>query len=408
MTLREIDEALTAWNNRLGAAAQNLMDLQAETTYQQLTGYGGAPKAAIIGVTATKVKPVVGAMTNVFQHFGLLNETIDRAAALRRNLPVLFGSDQKLAEIEALLCGKSIHLPPVDVPLEQRTLLSGVQNVECISPAELLDTMVSTFQVAKDAVMEVDCAWNNLQLMLDKTGARVASLRAQAGNLAPGSFAELDGVERSLAEMRGQVHADPLGASAGFESQIDPVLQRLEAAVEARKQLQRQIVDGLASARRVLESLAALHGDAVAACGEARLKIANCASLPLSSGDEKLIALRQWLDRLDKKCAEGKMDSLAVGLRSWNSAAEDCVQKERAVLNANRASIEARNELRGRLDALKAKARAYGAAEDERLVELAREAETLLYTRPTALDRATAAVTAYEETLNRARKREPA
>jgi len=92
MTLREIDDALAAWNSRLGAAAQNLMDLQAEPAYQQLAGTGGAPKAPTTGVTAVKVEPALGAMVNVFQHFGLLNETIDRAAVLRRNLPALFGN----------------------------------------------------------------------------------------------------------------------------------------------------------------------------------------------------------------------------------------------------------------------------------------------------------------------------
>jgi hypothetical protein len=61
--------------------------------------------------------------------------------------------------------------------------------------------------------------------------------------------------------------------------------------------------------------------------------------------------------------------------------------------------VEARNELRGRLDALKAKARAYGVAEKDGLAEAAQQAEKLLYTRPTPLERAAAAVTAYERML---------
>jgi hypothetical protein len=404
MTLREIDDALGAWNNRLGAAAQNLMDLQAEPTYQQLTGTGGVPKTQIAGVTAARVEPSLGAMVAVFQHFGLLNDTIVRAGALRRNLPTLFGSDQKLREIEELICGQSIHLPPVDVPLEQRTLLSGVQNVECISPDALLDTMVKAFQSAKDAVVAVDAAWNNLGLTLDRIGARIVSLRARAAALGSGTPAELDAVERALQAMRAKVQADPLGASDDLEAQIQPVLARVEAAVTARERLRQQIVDGLAAAHNQLDALAKLHGDTVAICAEARSKIADCASLPAPQADGEVAGLCEWLGRLDKKFAEGMQDPVAVGLRNWNLAAEDCVSKEKAACAANRARLDARNELRGRLNALKAKARVYGLAEDDARVELARQAELLLYTQPIPLDRAAAAIAAYEKTLNGAKE----
>lgn len=407
MTLQEIDDALTAWNSRLGAAAQNLMDLQAEPTYQQLTGSGGLPKTPITGVTAARVEPALGAMVTVFQHFGLLNETIDRAGALRRNRPNLFGGDQKLGEIEELLRGRSIHLPPVEVPLEQRTLLGGVQNVQCISPDDLLDTMVKAFQAAKDAVVAVDAAWTNLGLTLDRTGARIGSLRKRAAALGCVPPAELEAAERALQEMRAQVQADPLGASAGLDARIQPVLGRVEAALEAKERLRQQVVSGLSAARQQLDELVTLHGDSVAACAEVRLKIAGCGALPAPQADEKVEGLREWLERLEKKCGEGTWDPLTIGLRNWNSAAEDCVSKERAALAANRAPVESRNELRGRLDALQAKARSYGVAEDDRLVELARQAESLLYTQPTPLDRAAAAVTSYERLLNGAKKVNP-
>jgi hypothetical protein len=68
-------------------------------------------------------------------------------------------------------------------------------------------------------------------------------------------------------------------------------------------------------------------------------------------------------------------------MRKWKAAAEGT-----------------RHELRGRLDARRAKVRAYGVAEESALAELA-PGGGLLYTRPSALDRA-AAVAAYEKTPN--------
>ena len=143
MNLNEIDQLLEAWRHRLGAAAQNLMDLQAEPVYQRLAGDNGVPKADLTGLSAATVQPALDAMGTLFQHFSLLQQTIDDAAKLRRDMPALFGIEQQGREIQQLLLGKSIHLPPVEVPLEQRTLLSAVANVECISPDDLLNANFS-------------------------------------------------------------------------------------------------------------------------------------------------------------------------------------------------------------------------------------------------------------------------
>lgn len=399
MTLREIDAALAAWNDRLGAAARNLMDLQSEPAYQHLSGTGGLTKAKLEGVTAARVEPALGAMLTAFQHFALLNETIERAAHLRRNLPTLFGADQKLRDIEELLFGKSIRLPANDVPLEQRTLLSGVENIPYISPQDLLDVMVHTFQAAKDAVVAVDAAWASLAPAFDRIASRIARLRARVGE---GSAwgADLDAAGRALAEARAKLQTDPLGASSGLEARVTPMLDRVESALDAQDRFRKQIGAQLASAQRLLGALINLHREALMACAEARQKISGCETLPEPAPNGKIEELRGWLDRLESKHSEGLLEPLASGLRNWNSAAEICVSDERAVYAAYRAPLDQRNELRGRLDALKAKARAYGVAERNGLAELALEAEALLYTRPTRLDRAAAAVSAYARALN--------
>ena len=400
MTLRETDEALEAWNQRLSAAAQNLLDLQSEPVYQQIAGSSGIPKAALSGATAARVEAALGATSNVYQHFGLLNETIQRAHALRANLPAIFGAEQRLQEIEQLLRGKSIHLPPVEVPLEQRTLLSGVSNIDRISPDDLLEAMTGAFEAARDAVFAVDRAWRNLGKELSAASTLIANLRQRSASVRCEATPQLDEAEQLLRTVRAQVQSDPLGAAAGLTAQIDPLLAPIEAAVAARERLDREIADGLAAAHRQMDQLASLHADAVAACAEAHAKIADCAALPHPAEATKVDGLRQWLGRLDKKRAEGVWEPLHIGLRQWNTAAGECVAEEREALAANRAVVETRNELRGRLDALKAKARARGRAEDQGLVKLAQSAEALLYTRPTALDQAADAVTSYERQLN--------
>ena len=113
--------------------------------------------------------------------------------------------------------------------------------------------------------------------------------------------------------------------------------------------------------------------------------------------------LRVWLERLQQRCEEERPEAIGVGLRNWHRAADGLVQRETDKLRRVMLPLELRRELRGRLEALKAKARAYGMAETPLMAELAAGAEALLYARPTDVPRAAAAVGLYEQKLSGAR-----
>ena len=132
------------------------MDLHSLPTYQRLAGSNGAAKAEVSGATAAKVYPVLSAMGTLFQNFDCLQDTIARAANLRKNLSGIFPSEQKLREIETLLRGKSVRLPAVAVPMEQRNLLSAMENVEWIAPNELMAAMGNAFKERGIAIHFVD------------------------------------------------------------------------------------------------------------------------------------------------------------------------------------------------------------------------------------------------------------
>jgi hypothetical protein len=67
----------------------------------------------------------------------------------------------------------------------------------------------------------------------------------------------------------------------------------------------------------------------------------------------------------------------------------------------NKAPLDLRQELRGRLDVLQAKALGRGMAENVTLSALAEKAKKLLYSRPTPLNEATNLISQYEKYLNR-------
>ena len=85
-----------------------------------------------------------------------------------------------------------------------------------------------------------------------------------------------------------------------------------------------------------------------------------------------------------------------MGLDHWLQTTSQYIEAERAACSANRAPIELRAELKGRLSALKVKAQARGMAQDAELSALAYQAENLLRERPTPTVRAAQIVSEYE------------
>jgi hypothetical protein len=89
-----------------------------------------------------------------------------------------------------------------------------------------------------------------------------------------------------------------------------------------------------------------------------------------------------------------------VGLTNWTNKLQVYTNSARSALTANRLPLDTRRELRGRLDALKAKALAKHKAEDPILAEVAAQARQVLYTSPTDLNLAIDLVQQYERRLN--------
>jgi hypothetical protein len=176
----------------------------------------------------------------------------------------MFGADDRIRDIDRLLHGKSIEMPAVPVPIEQRSLLSAVERLEYVTLDDLMNALVQGFAAARDSVFAIDSAW------------------------------------LKLAELR-RMHAE---------------------SIAVQQQCLEQITD---------------H-----------------AQLADPAPEEKIDALRQWLERLERRSGDGQFNAVGIGLQNWNKAAETCVDNEREATAKNRGMLDMRNELRGRLDALKA------------------------------------------------------
>ncbi len=400
MTSPSLDQLLTDWQKNLDRASQNLLALQELTTYQRLAGEAGFSKVPVTGITASQVESALDALNQVFQHFDLLLATINRATALRQQTPRFLGGDQKNQEIEQLLLGQSIQLPVIHIPLAQRGLLSVAQTECKLSPPELLAMMTTAFDLARDTILAVDRAWSTLEPALAVTISQLQALEQQANARGLPSPPALALAQQAIAGMAEQIATDPLGVSQEWEQQIQPLVQQASLSLQTLIQQQQQVQASLATAQQRLAQLVDLNQQAIAAATESREKVRLSGSLPQPLDSGALLALKQWLGRLEAKFATGSLTPLTVGLENWTAQVKAAIATEQQTLAAHRSPVATRLELRGRLDALKAKALARGLAEDPMLTDLAERAKQTLYTRPTDLEQAMDWVRQYEKCLN--------
>ena len=201
MTLEQIDQLAADWKAKVNFVSQNLIDLHGCTTYQRLAGQDRTPKTPLKGITQSLVTPALEAMNELFQHFKLLLNTLNRAAKLRKQIPRFLASEQKIQEIEQILIKPSIQLSSVQTPLAHRGLLTPGETANAIAPEKLLMVMKNAFQVAKDRVLAVDEAWLRLEPTL---AAEVQSISLQklANSLGQGRFSELVTARNAIAKVK--------------------------------------------------------------------------------------------------------------------------------------------------------------------------------------------------------------
>lgn len=395
MSAQQIDEALSLWKDRLNAAAQNLMDVQSHPVYKRISD----PDTQLCGETAEKSALAVRTLGWLLQYFDLLQGVIARAEDLRRDMPAIFGAEEREREISALLQGRSIQLPSVQIPLGQRSLVGGIENSNTISPRDLLTTMESAFEQTKQIVLQLDAAWEALGRSLDELSQELTLLRSESEHLTPQDRATLDGAAKQLELMHQSASEDPLGSAAQVIAGVNQTLAKLTAKLDQLRRDLAQMAHDLAAAHQLLTAVKNGHSETLAICQEACEKT-DC-QIDLATSHAKLEGIVAWLNRLETASLNGAAPaSVLIGLRNWMEAARQVVRGNQEIAVQARAQVAVRSELRGRLDALKAKARAFAVAENDDLAAIAEQAKTLLYQRPTPLKEAAAFVAEYERTLN--------
>lgn len=346
------------------------------------------------GATDRFRRDLGGEVNLLWARFGTLRDLLERATTLRS------AGRSAEAELTALLTGPTVGLDADGLPVDPGSTTPTASRVT------LTDFAGQTESRCGDVLHKLG-ALEKSQAVLTMEYARataaveeVAALAASLGE--PGAVPPL---RAAAAEIEALDLTDPLGAapSGAVGGAAKTRFDRLATAgLAARDGLAAVVAarDGYQARRSALAARIDEVEAAERAVAQAQSLAAEKIATPgLGPVPAAATVLRGRLKQLDDAAAGARWRKVAADLSTVESTADDALKRAGDARAAADGLIARRDELRGRLEAYRAKAVASRLAENGQLAPLFADAHTVLFTAPCDLRAATRAVHAYQTTL---------
>lgn len=377
--LARADAELARLEAAAPAVAAHLVDLDGNAVRKDLD------RGPLTGATAAAWADASAALTRLWDGYGLLTALITTARTARGQRR--FGDAERAAYVAQVL-GRSVPLATTAVPLAQRGLLGPGRVTTSCSPAELLSAMETAFRTAVAVTSRVAAVRARWTPAAADAAARIAHLRTLTRST------PLDEADRRLSAFTAALATDPLGCDGSVLDAVRKLTDRADAERTSAAELQESLTQRLAEAHLLAGKVDA----AAQAAEDAAEAVAGCfapAAVATVAGPD----LRPGLSAIDALVAAGQWALVSPRLAAWTRQARDQLTALEVAAAESAALLAARNELRGRFEAYRAKAGSRGFAEDTTLVPLADAVRAALFTAPCDLAAARAAVAAYQEVV---------
>jgi hypothetical protein len=395
MTKEQAAGAATAAAAERDNIQANLLALDASFGKRLLAG------AKLTGRTRQQWSAADAELANLWETFNAYSTVVGRAAELAADIGR--GSAVKIAEINRLLSGPSVRLAMASAPLGQRELTAG-PTTDITVPAAL-SAMQRVYLSVAAVCGEAEAIWNQIADGLQEAGNALDLAERQSTGLGDPDLVNAIAVARAnLGQLRQTLNTDPLilgpaadpgnpglAALASLRQQVTAVSVRANDLDRLRTDAVRRIAavaDAAAAARAAWQ-------DAVAAQQRAAVRIADPEVRALEAPGE-LASRVAGLTKLQEGARWAQLGAELDALEQDVAAAQRHYREAHA---AAAAGLERRDEMRGLLDAYKAKAAALGSAEDEHLTALYEQARDMLWTAPCDVAAAGSAVTSYQRAV---------
>ncbi|MFH9040106.1 hypothetical protein ACH4FA_12205 [Streptomyces sp. NPDC017966] len=404
----EVDRALARLGAEHEAIETSLLALQDHAGRRLLEG------ARLTGITEERWTATEASITLLWTYFDAYTDALRTARDIRSRRR--WSSREDLVELTELLRGDSVTVAGSAAATANAPTLHAAPGKlsERYSLATLVDRMNELYATSLDMVVAADAVWSALPARIDLLAAELqrTSRLAHSVGVRPGEHPagdDLERITRTLTKLREQVVSDPLaywkraeGSSAPGGGRpdttvydrearaLEDVRREIDAVLTVRQDAEKRIVrlrDVLSRADRTL-------AEARTARGEVLAKIA-ATEVPVVSGPPTV--LQEQLSTAAEYRRHAQWHRLSPLLESLEQKAEDELLRARESLTAVTAPLAVRAELRGRLDAYKAKVARHGLAEDPVLVERYEKARRMLWSAPCDLRAADRAVLRYQQ-----------
>jgi hypothetical protein len=256
--------------------------------------------------------------------------------------------------------------------------------------------MTGAFAEVSSTVAAAGTAWDVLAPRGRAALARLAGLEAAVAGIGRAAQPALAGLRTRLDGLVDRLATDPLGISPAEFDGLDRDLSSAEDTVAAVERLRSQLAPRLVAARNTLEELRTALATADEAHRAASAKVTGAGAEGPPQWDA---TMADELARVASMADRGDWMAASAALGRWEATASDVLQRAAASTSADQAAIDARNELRGLLDAYSVMAARSGALERPLVAERHQRAHDALYTAPTDLEQAAALVRAFQELL---------
>ncbi|MEV7994204.1 hypothetical protein AB0O67_20445 [Streptomyces sp. NPDC086077] len=402
----EVDRALARLGAEHEAIETSLFALQDHAGRRLLEG------AELTGTTKERWAATEASISLLWAYFDAYSDALRSARDIRARRR--WSSREDLVDLTDLLRGESVTVAGGAAATANAPTLHGAGKLsERFTLVTLVDRMNELYARSLDVVVASDAVWSALPARIDLLAAELQRTRklAHSVGVRPGEHPagdDLERITRTLTRLREQVVSDPLaywqraeGSSAPGGGRpdttvydrearaLEEVRREIDAVLAVRKDAEQRLVrlrDVLSRADRTL-------AEARIARGEVLAKIA-ATEVPVVSGPPT--ALQEQLATAAEYRRHAQWHRLSPLLESLEQKAEDELLRARESLTAVTAPLAVRAELRGRLDAYKAKIARHGLAEDPLLMERYDAARRMLWSAPCDLRVAEQAVLRFQ------------
>ncbi|WNI15524.1 hypothetical protein [Actinacidiphila sp. ITFR-21] len=404
MGREDVDRALARLGAEHEAVESSLLALQDHSGRRLLEG------AELTGVTKERWAETDAAITALWKHFEAYTDALNTARELRarRRWP----TQTELSRLTELLRGDGITVTGADVPDHARSLTGPARLTERLSLDQLLARMNDWYDRAMETVAAADSVWSALPARIDLLAAETQRVRSLADSVGvrPGAHPsgdELEALVRDLTELRGRTVSDPLAFWRKAPAPGRPDTSRYEQAGRRLEEIRREVEavmhvrddaeDRLKRLRDVLSRADRTLTEARSARVEVLSKIL-ASDVPAVSGPAA--RLHEQLGAAEDFARTAQWHRLSPLLDSLEEHADEELLRARESLTAVTAPLAIRAELRGRLDAYRAKVARLGMAEDPLLIERYDQARRLLWSAPCDLAAADRTVQRYQQAVS--------